>query len=263
MRDILEDAEGAAARGDIGPGKANRGQDVQKFPKRFYKVVSVAESDGIFSVQLDNKPVKTPGRNVLGLPTRAAADCVAAEWDAVVEQINPVHMPMTRLVNTALDGVAAEMQAVMEDIIRYASTDLLCYRADGPEGLVTAQRQHWDPILDWAETNKGARFNLAEGVMHVEQPRESIAAYGLALKRHEDPIRLACIHTFTSLSGSALIALALADRFVDAKAAWAAAHVDEDWNISQWGEDDEAKSRRSQRWCEFDAAYKLLLSVGA
>jgi len=261
MRDILEDAEGAVERGEIGPGKANRGQDKPKFPKRFYKTVSIAENDNGFEVTLDGRSVKTPGRVALALPTRSAAQLVADEWSAVDEEINPLLMPVTRLANTAVDGVANEMQAVMEDIVRYSSSDLLCYRADGPDGLIEAQRSHWDPVLDWMENVVGARFQLAEGVMHVAQSRDAVSAYGLRLKNHEEPFKLACIHTFTSLSGSALIALALAEGFIDADSAWNAAHVDENWNIGQWGEDYEAAERRKQRRLDFDAAYSLWASI--
>ena len=261
MRDILEDAEGAVERGEIGPGKANRGQDKPSFPKRFYKVVTTAIKEEKFVILLDERTVKTPGRQDLALPTEASAKLVADEWAAIEDEINPLQMPVTRLSNTAVDGVANEMQAVMEDVTRYASSDLLCYRADSPEGLVNAQREHWDPVLDWADDELGARFDLAEGVMHIAQPKEAISAFGNQLKAYQDPFKLACIHTFTSLSGSALIALALAEGFLDAEDAWKAAHVDEDWSISQWGEDFEAAERRKQRWKDFDAAHKLYLAL--
>ena len=262
MRDILEDAEGAVERGDIGPGKANRGQDKQKFPKRFYEAVSIAETETGFGVELDGKTVKTPGRVALEMPTSESAQLVADEWSAITDEINPLLMPVTRLANTAVDGVANEMQAVMEDIVRYSSSDLLCYRADGPAGLVDAQRKHWDPILDWMDNDVGARFELAEGIMHINQPKEAIAAVGVRLKNHEEPFKLACVHTFTSLSGSALIALALAEGCLDADAAWNAAHVDEDWNVGQWGEDHEAAARRKQRHMDFTSAHRLLCAVG-
>ena len=262
MRDILEDAEGAVERGDIGPGKANRGQDKQKFPKRFYKEVSISESGSGFGVELDGRSVKTPGRVALAMPTQSAAQLVANEWSSIKDEINPMLMPVTRLANTAVDGVANEVQAVMEDIVRYSSSDLLCYRADSPEGLVSLQREHWDPILDWMDTEIGARFELAEGIMHITQPKDAIAAFGARLKQHEEPFKLACIHTFTSLSGSALIALSLAEGFIDSVTAWNAAHVDEDWNVGQWGEDHEAAVRRKQRHIDFTAAHQLFGAVG-
>lgn len=262
MRDILEDAEGAAARGDIGPGKSNRERDLKKFPKKFYKHAGLAKSDDGFSIELDGRPVKTPGKQVLSLPNEAAAQLVADEWNDAVEVINPLKMPTTRLANTAIDGVVNEMQAVMEDITRYASSDLLCYRASNPAGLVAKQQEHWDPILDWAQQEFGANFETGEGIAFVTQPREAIALFGARLKKHADPFKLASLHTFTSISGSALIALALADEHIDAQAAWAAAHVDEDWNISQWGEDFEAQERRAQKWLDFLAADTLLKALG-
>ena len=263
MRDFLEDAEGAVERGEVGPGKANRGRDIPTLPKRFYSSVDVDEDDAGFAVLLDNKPVKTPGRNPLVVSTKKGAELVAAEWAAVQSEINPLLMPVTRIVNTAIDGVATEMQAVIEDIIRYAASDLLCYRADAPEGLVDLQRQHWDRVLDWIENEHAARFDLAEGVMHIEQPREAIQAFGNRLRQHADPIKMACLHTFTSLSGSALLSLALAEEFLNAEQAWKAAHVDEAWNVKQWGEDHEALERRLQRWTDFEAADRLIKAVAS
>lgn len=260
MRDILEDAEGAAARGDVGPGKANREKDKQKFPKKFFKQASMEKLEEGYCVSLDGRPVKTPGRQVLLLPGEASAQIVVEEWNALEEVINPLKMPATRLANTAIDGVINEMQAVMEDITRYASSDLVCYRAESPKGLVEKQMEHWDPVLDWAQSF-GAGFETGEGIIFVRQPKEAISLFGARLKNHEDPFKLACIHTFTSISGSALIALALAEEHIDAETAWTAAHVDEDWNISQWGEDYEAKERREQKWLDFLTADKLLKAV--
>ncbi len=261
MRDILEDAEGAAERGDIGAGKANRERDLQKFPKKFYKQATVEEADGGFSIALDGRPVKTPGKQVLMLPGQSSAQIVADEWNAAEEVINPLKMPATRLANTAIDGVSNEMQAVMEDITRYAASDLVCYRAATPQGLVKKQQDHWDSILDWAQSEFNAGFETGEGIAFVTQPKEAITLFGARLQNHADPFKLACIHTFTSISGSALIALALADEYLDADAAWAAAHVDEDWNISQWGEDFEAQERRNQREIDFKCADNLLKAI--
>ena len=266
MREFLEDAEGAAERGDVGPGKANRGRDKPEYPKRFYKDVSLAGDNGDnagYSVLLDQKPVRTPGKQLLLLPTREAAELVLEEWEEIEVEINPLLMPVTRLANTALDGVATEMQAVMEDITRYASSDLLIYRAENPDGLVANQQKHWDPVLDWAADELGALFETSAGIMHVTQPREAIAAFGKRLESHADPFKLACIHTFTSLTGSALLALALAEQQLPADDAWSAAHVDEDWNIGQWGEDFEAAERRKQRRKDFDAAHQLFHAVNA
>lgn len=230
-------------------------------PKRFYETVETGERDGAWHVLLDGRAVKTPGKNALALATPEAANLVAAEFEGQREALDPAAMPCYRLANTALDGVSADMQAVLEDVLRYSGTDLLFYRADGPEGLVENQRRLWDPVVEWAEGLAGARFTLAEGIIHVAQPRETIAALGVHLKTVTDPLELAAIHSMTTLTGSALLALAVWKGELSAADAWTAAHVDEDWNIAQWGEDAEAKDRRIRRWAEMDAADRLVKAL--
>jgi chaperone required for assembly of F1-ATPase len=258
MRDILSDLEAGKLLSDPDPVRRAQIQMRTPLPKRFYKAVSVEPDGEVFGVRLDGKPVRTPGKALLALPNAAAAALVAGEFEAQAEVIDPVTMPTLRLVNTAIDGVAADPQAVLEDILRFASSDLLCYRADGPQGLVDRQNRHWDPVLDWARSDLGARFNLAEGVIHVEQPRGTIAVLGAHLARRADPLRLAALHVMTSLTGSALLALAVEAGGLDTEAAWLAAHVDEDWQIEQWGQDAEALSRRAQRKRDMMAAAGLL-----
>jgi chaperone required for assembly of F1-ATPase len=227
-------------------------------PKRFYKAVSVEPAGGGFAVHLDGRPVRTPAKAAMVLPTREAASLVAGEFSGQGETIDPVTMPAMRLANTAIDGVAADPQAVLEDVLRFASSDLLCYRADAPQGLVDRQNAHWDPVLDWARRALGARFNLAEGVIHVEQPRETVAVLGAYLAQRAEPLRLAALHVMTALTGSALLALAVESGALDAEAAWLSAHVDEDWQIEHWGQDAEAVARRAARRRDFMAAAALL-----
>lgn len=258
MRDILNDLEAGKQLSDPDPVRRAQIQMKTHLPKRFYKAVSIAPVEDGFAVHLDGKPVRTPGKALLALPTEKAASLVAEEFAAQGETINPVTMPVLRLVNTAIDGVASDPQAVLEDILRFASSDLLCYRADAPQGLVDRQNQHWDPLIDWARGTLGARFNLAEGIIHVEQPRESIAVLGIHLAQRAEPLRLAAIHVMTSLTGSALLALAVDFGELDGDAAWAAGHVDEDWQIEQWGQDAEAMARRSARNRDMMAAVSLL-----
>lgn len=263
MRDILFDLEAGKLLSDPDPVRRAQIQMKTPLPKRFYEQASVVAGEGGFAVRLDGKPVRTPGRALLALPTEAAANLVAAEFEAQAEVIDPVSMPTLRLVNTAIDGVAADPQAVLEDVLRFASSDLLCYRADGPEGLVARQNEHWDPVLDWARSNLGARFNLAEGVIHVEQPREAIAALGIHLNQRAEPLRLAAIHVMTSLTGSALLAIAVDAGEIDVEQAWTAGHVDEDWQIEHWGQDAEAVARRAFRKRDMLAAAALLKSLQA
>ncbi len=259
MRDILKDL--GEALSDDDPVRRAQLKSKPALPKRFYESATVAAEDDGFAVQLDGKPIRTPAKRLLALPTPDLAELIAAEWNAQDDDIDPLVMPVTRLVNTAIDGIALDPQAVKEDIMRFAGTDLLCYRADAPETLVRRQTELWDPVIDWAHGSLGARLMLAEGVVHVEQPREAIAAIGVHIATYDQPIALASLHSFTSLTGSALLALAVAKRELTAGEAWTAAHVDEDWNIGQWGEDSEAAARRAYRWGEMQAADRALKAL--
>jgi len=260
MRDTLSDLEAGKQLSDENPIIRAQKLMQAQLPKRFYERVDVAEVDGGFAVHLDGRPVKTPARSLLLLPTAAAAEIVADEFRAQEKVIDPGKMPATRLVNTAIDGIAQDPQAVLEDVLRFAGTDLLCYRADAPQELVSRQTAHWDPLIDWAET-LGARFALAEGVMHVEQPREAITAFGIHLSAFNDPIALASLHTMTTLTGSAIIALAIAKDEVSAEDGWSLAHIDEDWTTEQWGEDAEAAARRKAREVEMMIAARILKAL--
>jgi chaperone required for assembly of F1-ATPase len=193
---------------------------------------------------------------VLATPSQILAQAIAQEWDAQQEVINPSKMPLTRLANSIIDGVANAPEAVAEDIEKYLWCDLLFYRADGPEGLIRAQQQHWDPVVAWARDELGARFILAEGVVFVPQPQEAIAAACRTLP--QNPWALGALHSVTTLTGSALLALALAAGKLDTAAAWAAAHVDEDFNLAAWGRDEPALARRALRFGEMQAAARML-----
>lgn len=266
MRNILEDIEQArldheAMLSDPDPVIRAQKQMQTPLPKRFYENVSVdAYEDGGFAVLLDGKLVNTPLRNKLVLPSEAAAKIVAEEFARQQTHIDPADMPATRLVNTAIDGVAAETQAVWEEILRFAGTDLLCYRAESPKELAQRQRESWDPLLDWV-ASLGAHFEVTEGLMHVAQPRETLAAFGAHLRLIGDPLALAALHVMTTLCGSAIIGLALFKGEIDVEIAWKIAHVDEDWTIEHWGEDEEAKARRLWREREIRAADALVKAL--
>ncbi len=230
--------------------------------KRFYERAQVTETaeGGAVQILLDGKPVKTPARRALAAPTRPLADAIAAEWDTQKDVIDPARMPLTRLANAAIDGVRDAPAAVTDEIAKYLGTDLLCYRADAPAALSEKQSAAWDPVLAWAHKQFGARFMLAQGVMHVTQPRETVIAMRAAIPG--DPWRLAAVSSIAALTGSALLALALAHDAIDAETAWAASHVDEDWQMSQWGKDDLALERRAFRETEFRAAVTVLKLAG-
>ncbi len=222
--------------------------------KRFYETVEIIEKEEFFHLRLDSRPALSQGRTQLVVTERALAEALCAEWQAQGEHIDPAAMPVTRLVNTALDGVTGGEPAIRADILGYARSDLLCYRAGEPQGLVEQQRAPWDPVLAWAEKLLSVRFKLAQGVVHVEQPRDVLSAVESRLAAYTDPFRLTGLSMATSLTGSALLALAVAEGFLGTNDAWRAAHVDEDWNIAQWGEDGEAMARRADRYRDFVAA---------
>ena len=259
MRDILSDLSDAMS--DPDPVRRAQIQMKRPLPKRFYKAVSTELTEQGYRILLDGRPVRTPGKKLLAVPAAAIAERLKAEWDGQGEEIDPARMPVTRLVNTAIDGVAENFGAVFEEIVRFAGTDMLCYRADTPDGLVARQREGWDPILRWAADEKGARFILVEGVMHQEQPAEAIEAFAAALSVYRDPLALACLHTVTTLTGSALLALALAEGVIDAEKAWSLAHIDEDWQIEHWGTDEEAFHRRELRRAELYVAATVLAGL--
>ncbi len=227
-------------------------------PKRFYAEAGYAlGGDGTFVIRLDGKPVKTPAKRVLAVHGEAAAAAIAAEWAAQGAVIDPATMPLTRLANSAIDGVAGNAAAVRAEILNYAGSDLLCYRAGDPERLVQLQDEAWNPLIDWMHERFGARFLLAEGIVHVTQFPESIAAVDAALG-DPDPLELAALSTINTLTGSAILTLAVLHGRLTAAEAWATAHIDEDFEISLWGEDDEASARRAARWREMQAAALVL-----
>jgi chaperone required for assembly of F1-ATPase len=226
-------------------------------PKRFYRSASVEERDGAYHLTLDGRTARTPGRQPLAVPTRALAEAMAEEWDRQGEEIDPGTMPITRIVNSAIDGVAPRREEVVDDTAKYAGSDLVFYRAGEPARLVDLQNGAWDPVLEWAREVHGARFSLSEGVMHVAQPEEARAAIRSVIDQVRSPMALAALHVMTTLTGSVLIALAHAAGRLDADEAWDAAHVDERYQESVWGEDHEAMVRRRNRRADFDAASRV------
>ncbi len=253
MRDIFTDLF-ANERPD--PVEAARRNMRPPLPRRFYQQAGVEEAEGGYRVVLDGRPVRTPARGFLIAPSRRLGEAIAAEWDAQGETIDPATMPLTRLANSIIDGVAAAPQPVAADVEKYLGSDLLFYRAEGPQRLVERQARLWDPVLACAREALGARFVLAQGVVHAAQPEGAVAAARAAIP--DDPWRLGAVHVITTLTGSALLALALLRGHLTADEAWTAAHVDEDWNMEQWGRDEIALVRRAARRAELDAATTVL-----
>ena len=225
--------------------------------RRFYQQVGIEHSENELRVVLDGLPVRTPGRRILAAPTLALVQALAAEWQAQDDVIDPARMPVTRLANTIIDGVIDAPSAVLEEAAKYLASDLVCYRADGPEGLIVRQSQAWDPVLAWARDGLGAHFVVVQGgIIFAAQPAQALAAVRAAIPR--DPWRLGAFHAITTLTGSGLIALALVRGILSVASAWSAAHVDEDWNMELWGRDELALERRASRFAEMTAAAQVL-----
>lgn len=256
MRELFDELAG---KSPLDPREASRKSSRTELRKKFYTTPSAVEVEGGFAVALDGKQIRTPGKNALVAPNRALAEAIAGEWNAQAETIDPMSMPLTRLANSAIDGVAANTQAVADDIAKYFGSDLLFYRASFPEELIARQAQHWDPVLRWAADDLDAHFILTEGVMHVAQPDQAIAAACARLPKDAWPV--AALHIATAVTGSALLALALKEGFLDKSQVWAAAHVDEDWNAEKWGSDGEVELRRAARLRDFEAAALVIKAL--
>jgi chaperone required for assembly of F1-ATPase len=250
MRDLLKTIE------TVNPIEAARRGARPALRRRFYAKATVKTTVDGYLMCLDDKPVHTPLRRLLAAPRPELAQAMAAEWEAQRDLIDPAKMPLTRLANAIIDGVTDSLGPVAAEIEKYLASDLVFYRAQAPAELRARQARHWDPILAWARDTLGAQFDLAEGVVHVTQPAAALKAATAAIPA--DPWRLGAAHTMTTLTGSALIALAIARGELSSDAAWQAAHVDEDWNMEQWGRDEMALQRREFRFAEFQAAAAVL-----
>jgi len=256
MRELFDEG---ADRSAVDPTESVRRSARAVQRKRFYASAGVGEADGGFTVTLDGKPIKTPSGRTVIVPTRSLAETIAAEWRAQGENIEPLTMPVTRFANSVVQGVVDQAEAVRDDVAKYFASDLLFYRAGHPEGLVGREASHWDPILFWAAETLGAHFILAEGLMHVRQPQSAVAAACAVLPA--DPWAIAATHVITTLTGSALLALALFHGVIDQDQAWAAAHVEEDWNAEKWGVDEEVAARRAAKLVDFKAAAGILKAL--
>jgi chaperone required for assembly of F1-ATPase len=258
MRDIFQDIfEGEP----VDPTTASQRNMRPTLRRRFYEQVGIAEGEAGHGLQLDGKPVRTPARRLLAAPTLGLAETLAAEWRAQCEVIDPANMPLTRLANSIIDGVAEAPGPVAAEVEKYLASDLLFYRAASPEGLVALQSATWDPVIAWARDAFGARFVCTTQMSFVPQPEAALSAARAAIPRDKgnlDPWRLGALHVITTLTGSALMALAVLHGRLSSEEAWAAAHVDEDWNMDFWGRDEQALKRRAYREAEMRSAVAVI-----
>lgn len=223
-------------------------------PKRFWKTATAETCEAGFTVTLDGRPVRTPAKAHLTVPTMTMAKAIALEWDAQQDVVDPRKMPVTRGANAAIDKVRAQRTEVVSLLSEYGDSDLLCYRAAGPQELIERQAAAWDPILEWAVDSLGARLAVGEGVMHVAQRPEALRKLESQLAVLDD-FSLAAAHDLISLSGSLVLALAVTHKKIAAQDAWLLSRVDEHWQIEQWGKDDEAEEAEAiKRTAFLDAA---------
>lgn len=234
---------------------------LHKTIKRFYKSAGFAETEGGFAVRLDGKPVKTPAGRALVVPSHALAEAMAAEWEAQETEVKPHSMPLTQLASTALDRVGPERGVILDQLMHYAATDLLCYRADFPPDLVLRQARGWQPLLDWAGSELGAALAATEGVIAVEQPVAAMAALRARLDSC-DTWRLTVVQAATAAAGSLVLALALQAGRLTGAEVLALSQLDETYQIEQWGEDYEAADRRAVLERDILAAEQLLALCG-
>lgn len=209
--------------------------------KRFWTSTSVVAVEGGYAVHLDARPVKTPSKKLLVLPNSVMAEAIAVEWEAQQELIKPDTMPMTRYANSALEKVAPQFDAVADHVATYAETDLLCYRATAPQGLIDRQNATWDPWLDWAARDLNAPLIATAGVMYIPQHPHSLSN----LRAQMDTMtafHLSAFHDLVAISGSYVLALAMARGLLSAERGFSCSRIDEHWQIEQWGQDDEANS---------------------
>jgi chaperone required for assembly of F1-ATPase len=225
--------------------------------RRFFELAAVHPAEGGFGVALDGKPVRTPGRRLLAMPTEALAAAIAAEWNAQGEKIDPRSMHLTGLANAAIDRIAHDKEAFAGGLAVYGESDLLCYRADGPDSLVCHQAEHWDPILAWARRRYDVDFEIVAGIVHRPQPVHTINKLSLAV-HSRGPFELAGLSPLVTVSGSLLIGLAVAEQSVGLEQAWNAATADEQWQAAKWGEDEEAVRALAARRRDFEAASRFL-----
>jgi chaperone required for assembly of F1-ATPase len=214
--------------------------------KRFWQAAAVTKAECGHGIALDGRPLQTPGKRALIVPTRALAQAIAAEWDAQQGQIDPRSMPLTRAANAALDKVAAQHAEVVALIADYGATDHLCYRAEAPQALQACQCAAWDPLLDWAAAAFDVRLNVTQGIAPVAQDAAALARLA-ALVGQMDAFELVALYDLVGITGSLVLGLAVVRGHIGADAAWQLARIDEDWQAAQWGEDDEAAAQAALR----------------
>ena len=226
--------------------------------KRFYENADIADRGDVFAVELDGRPVKTPAGKPLAVANRALAQALADEWQAQGDKIDPKAMPLTGMINTALDRTTIERPAMVQSVLRFAETDLLCYRAESPADLVDLQHTTWQPVLDWADERFGVQLTVTSGILPVKQPQAALVVLEKALGEFAD-LEFTALASLSAACGSLILALALAHGHIDADQAFAASELDHDYQAQHWGTDDEAVARQRALRSDLAVANGILL----
>jgi chaperone required for assembly of F1-ATPase len=225
--------------------------------KRFWKEVEVAREEGGWAIRLDGRPVKTPARAPLVVPSRALGDAIAGEWRSVEGEVDPRSMPLTGLANAAIDRIAPDKTAFAKGLARYAEADLTCYRAEGPRELVDLQAERWDPLLAWARRRFDVDFKVTSGLMHVAQPPATVERLAHAVGAL-DSFHLAGLSPLVTIGGSLIAGLAVLEKALTAAQAWEAVAIEDEWQLEQWGADPEAEKALDRRRGDFFAASSFI-----
>ena len=229
--------------------------------RRFWKEVSLEQSTFGYAVRLDGRPVKTPTRNELALPTKRLADAVVAEWESVEKTVDPMRMPMTGFANAAIDRVGVDRDDFAAAIAAYGETDLFCYRAAEGEALAERQAEIWDPWMNWARDRYDVSFVIIEGIMHQPQPELTLGKLRAAVAAR-GTFELAAMAKLAHLSGSLIATLAVVEHAGSAQDIWNATCLDELWQEELWGADHWAQKNRCDREGEFLQAVRFLDLLG-
>ena len=225
--------------------------------KRFWKSAQAVQCDGSWCVELDGRPLRTPARKPLSVPTQRLAEAIAGEWNAAEDKIDPREMPLTGLANAAIDRVAPDKLSFASGVAKYAEADLGCYRAEGPRALIDAQAEHWDELLAWGRRRFDVDFRTTSGLLHVDQPPATVERLAHAVSAL-DPYRLAGLSPLVTIGGSLLAAIGVLEEAFTPEWAWEAISVDDRWQLEQWGSDEEAVKALDNRERDFLAAARFL-----
>lgn len=228
--------------------------------KRFWTEVNLQESEQGFGILLDGRPVKTPAKTAMAVPARSLAEAIAEEWRAVDGAIDPLRMPLTRAANAAIDKVAIQFEEVADMLADYGASDLLCYRAEGPKPLQDRQAEGWDPLLDWADKTYGTRLKIGYGLMPMCQDADAVARLR-AVVHAKSVFQLTALHDLVGITGSLVLGLAVADQEITPERGYELSRIDEQWQIDQWGPDDEAAELAASKLGQLQQAYVFLSLV--